>query len=150
MTLTAKQHPLVPVNICHVYSPTREERCVIALATAVAHSSDVRHRHGAVISNVKDGGVLSVSCNKLPESGRRNPQLHAEARALRSYTERYSKFDSEIFMVVVRVSKTGILRMSKPCGNCFMRIARQANLSYVLFSDGEGNFGKMFLTAFRK
>lgn len=100
------------------------------LARRAASFSTLRQRVGAVISS--RNRILSVGCNKR----KTHPQspskwsIHAEVDALLGLPREVLNGST---VCVVRLTKRGLLAMSRPCAGC-VGILLEAGVSKVIFS----------------
>ena len=98
-------------------------------------------KHGALL--LRGGKVINSSCNKnnhcafgsrFRQRDEGSPTLHAEIGCVlnldRSTTEGAT-------MLVVRVSKTGEYRMSKPCSMC-RAVLKHVGIKKVYYTDNNG------------
>lgn len=99
--------------------PSRKQKSLLNLAVRMAETSDVTHKHGAVV--VRGGAVLSLGVNRwrnrdlLEQSGPYNPHIttHAEMDALSRVSN-----PRGVTIYVARVGKNGDEKFSRPCDNC--------------------------------
>jgi deoxycytidylate deaminase len=100
-------------------SLSRKQKSFLNLAVRMAETSDVTHKHGAVI--VRGGRVLSLGMNRwrnrdlLDTGGDYNPNIttHAEIDALSRISD-----PRGVTVYVARVGKNGDEKFSRPCDNC--------------------------------
>jgi deoxycytidylate deaminase len=99
---------------------SRQEQSYINAAIALARTSTLPQKHGAII--VRGGSIISVGVNRR----RNNPQhdlehatYHAEEIALRG---RLKKTIQGGTLYVARVSKLDIPALSRPCNRCFTKL----------------------------
>jgi hypothetical protein len=66
---------------------------------------------------------------------------HAEMAAL--YKLNMKKCRKQLNLVVIRVSKTGVLGESKPCSNCIKQLQQsKLKFKYIIYSNKEGKLVK--------
>lgn len=115
---------------------SKRQRSFLDLAVKVAGSSDVTHRHGAVV--VKSGKPVSVGINKwrnrdlIAQGGDYNPNLtvHAEVDALSRVSD-----PRGAVIYVARVGKNGDEKFSRPCDNCTKALIK-AGVKAVVYTVG--------------
>lgn len=98
---------------------SNKQRSFLDLALRVAETSDVNHRHGAVV--VKAGKPVSLGVNKwrnrdmVQRQKEYSPDLttHAEIDALSRVSD-----PRGAVVYVARVGKQGEPKFSRPCDNC--------------------------------
>jgi deoxycytidylate deaminase len=103
----------------------------------VAHSSDYKQRHGAVL--YRRGKVISIGYNQKkthPKAQRfyEFPYLHAEMHCLVRADEDDATNAS---IACVRINRNGDLMNSKPCPAC-MSAMKSYGISYVVYSYRDG------------
>jgi len=107
----------------------------IGQAIKAAHLSKYKYRLGAVA--VKDNKVMATGHNQLKTHPRIKGYLHAETSAI-------IKTESCDTVVVVRISKRGLLRMAKPCDGC-IRFMKANGVKNIIYTDWAGNLQEMTL-----
>lgn len=101
---------------------TERQRHYLARAARVAMKSSMTHQHGCVIV-ASDGTVLCEGYNHHKVHMSHRFSVHAEVDALRKAKKHPQKL-SECEMYVVRVSKSGFLKYSRPCEDCAQEIEK--------------------------
>jgi len=115
-----------------------------------AEKSPMQYRHGAIL--IKRGDILGKGYNIpcLPASSRmknmflpdrKRPSIHAELSCLKGLRHDQIR-GSTVF--VVRVSKSGELKMSFPCKRCVSLLTRKG-VKKVLYSKSGGDLGTIYL-----
>lgn len=117
-------------------SLSNRQRKLLNLAARLAETSDVQHRHGAVI--VKSGSVISTGVNKWrnktvnpPTTAGYNPDLsyHAEVDAIN-----HANTDlTGATIYIARLNKNGEERMSRPCPRCAEAI-KEAGIRKIVYT----------------
>lgn len=64
---------------------------------------------------------------------------HAESHLVSQLLDRYNFIDPNLSIVVVRISRDGRMRLSKPCENCG-KILQAVGLTDIYWSIGDNNF----------
>lgn len=100
---------------------------IIEHAMRIAEKSNSQYKHGAVL--FWEGIILAGEPNEKVLWPRREPELHAEAKVLRHVFDRAC-------LLVIRVTKTGLLAESKPCLDCMERI-RESRIQTIFYSTRE-------------
>lgn len=115
---------------------SNRQRKLLNLAVKLAETSEVQHRHGAVI--VKGGRVISTGVNKWrnkqvnpQETPEYNPNLsyHAEVDAI-------SHAGSDLngaTIYIARVNKHGHEQLSRPCVRC-AKALKEAGIKKVVYT----------------
>lgn len=67
------------------------------------------------------------------------PYAHAESYLVSQLLDRYNSIDTNLSIVVLRISRDGRMRLSKPCENC-AKILSAVGLSDVYWSVGDNYF----------
>jgi len=118
----------------------------IALAVSISPSNGKRNKHVALI--VKGNRILSVGVNSershplakrlklTKESESQCAELNACLKLGLTHKEELPDF-SGLTIIVVRVSKSGTLIMSKPCVGC-QQLIRQCGFRKVYWSNEKG------------
>lgn len=102
---------------------------MLRIATRMAKKSDHEHfRHGAVV--LKNGRVLATGYNKGVE--------HAEVNALKKVPLDKRKGCT---VISVRITKTGLLSMAKPCANCAWFL-KESGIKSVVWTDNQSKVNK--------
>lgn len=100
---------------------------------AIKEAAKARHHHQLAAVLVRGGKIISIAHN--------HSHVHAEHAALnrawRSGTEGATMF-------VIRVKRSGMIGLAKPCKMCVDRMM-QAGVRKVVYTDNEGNFQTMKL-----
>lgn len=114
--------------------PSREERLTIKLME-VAERSNMFNRHGAVL--VKGGKIYACGSNSTRGciNGNAVTSIHAEIDAIRTSLKLGIIPSGDIW--VIQYKRSGIIGLSKPCGNCLKMIKRY-NISRIYYSTLDG------------
>ena len=98
-----------------------------------------QHRHLAIIFNRDYVQFSFYGVNNVKI--RHGLAEHAEVNALRKLPPKFSGKDKNIDLLVLRMSETGVLGLSKPCAHCLKFMARMKgyNVKFVYYSDNAGN-----------
>ena len=82
----------------------------------------------------------------------KNKSIHAEENAINNlpYYERRMKKLCDLNILVIRITKSNELRMSKPCSSCVFYLKKIPpkkgyNVKHVYYSDDTGNISKISL-----
>jgi tRNA(Arg) A34 adenosine deaminase TadA len=115
---------------------------IIQMAINSANKSDsVLYRHGAVLFDKKEiisSGYNSLNYNDDALTFSPYAKFHAEALCLyRAYGGRTRKGSNKVYMLVIRLNKHGIFRLSFPCPTC-LELIRKNRVSRVYYSTDNG------------
>lgn len=120
---------------------------MIDKAIQQAEKSTYKHRLGACITLGRK--VLGVGYNKINryqskvKTGSWDGSLHAEIAAVLDALRKYPVGRLEgATVTVVRISKSGELRLAMPCKNCYNSL-RNLGIKEVRFSNDSGGFTSM-------
>ncbi len=100
-----------------------------------------------VASLVRDASLISMGENCLQTSSPRNRggrssicSLHAEMNAIRKASSNRSIKDGALMdLIVIRVSPTGVLGMSRPCYRCVQKMyGARFKIDNVIYSTADG------------
>jgi tRNA(Arg) A34 adenosine deaminase TadA len=120
---------------------SRKNISFLNLAARVAETGRMETKHCAVI--VKAGSVLSVAVNSRrndysvtePDRCRRDGSIHAEAAAIKN-----CKNPKGATIIVARINRQGLLRLSKPCARC-SKLIKSAGIKRIIYSIDEKVIG---------
>jgi deoxycytidylate deaminase len=108
-------------------------------AIKVAGASQYRWKHGAVV--VRGGRVIGFAPNKFrnsPSVDADNVSDHAEAAIIRELLKNYSDL-RRATIYIARISKSGEVRMSRPCTNCMKSIVT-AGITEIVYTNDVGGY----------
>jgi hypothetical protein len=111
-------------------------------------SNNMRNLHVA-IALINNKPIIKPTINHLVDSGRGS--VHAEVDALYNVCKRYVSYFSRkslrdidnlkqlknVDLIVIRISKNGDLKNSKPCIDC-LKILKKAKCNRIYYSDENG------------
>lgn len=102
-----------------------------------------QHQHGSIL--VKDNKILAIGFNKRKSHPLMGPikHIHSEVDTIIQCNSKRIDIPGSI-LFNGRVTKTGIIGMSKPCSICEM-VLRNAGVVKVFYTDSEGNIKEMWL-----
>jgi deoxycytidylate deaminase len=107
----------------------------VRLAERAARCSTHNFRVGAVV--VKRNQVLSIGFN---QPGKTHPKAHTAWQRIHAELDAVLHLPHDetrgATMIVVRLTKTGLLAMSRPCGVCYA-LLRYAGFKSVAYSTAE-------------
>ncbi len=110
-----------------------------ALEFNLKHNSSV-NKHFCFIVDLKTNNVLCYDCNVYFKSNSFPFSTHAEIQTIVKYYKSKTLSKNKKALIVVKLSKTGILGNSKCCLNC-MRFIRNnfdnLNMKKIYYSTGE-------------
>ena len=122
----------------------------IEVIISQAEKSPMQYRHGAAL--IKKGKILGKGYNIfcLPASSkmknlflpnRKRPSIHAEMSCLKGL--RHDQIRGST-VYVVRLSRSGELKLSFPCKRCISLLTRKG-IKKVMYSKNDGSFGAIYL-----
>jgi tRNA(Arg) A34 adenosine deaminase TadA len=112
---------------------SERHRAYVERASRVARRSALTHRHGAVLVHSPSGEVLSEGWNRVVTWLCHKNSVHAEVDAVLKAKRAYGHLFRDCTMYVVRVAKSGDLRLSKPCMAC-AEMLRSNGVGRVFYS----------------
>jgi hypothetical protein len=101
--------------------------------------------------SLKKNRVLSYGVNHMGDTNGIKPGIHAEYEAISKLMPiKYKKNLEEISLLVIRLSPTNKLQISKPCYNCIqiiktIPIKKGYKIKEIYYSNSEGNIIKTSL-----
>ncbi len=129
-------------------APINKFSLQIDLLEKMATTSDVTHKHASCL--MKGDKVVSVGVNKYFQvkvnQTTMNLSIHAEINALAS-TRIFQTKGMDI--LVIRVSKTLVLRNSRPCNACIDKL-KQKGIRNVYYSNSDGDIVYEFVDTMPK
>jgi tRNA(Arg) A34 adenosine deaminase TadA len=90
--------------------------------------------HGCLAVDSRTGDVIARSYNSYRKGHKKKQSSHAETSAFYSVPR---KLRARIFLVVVRISRDGSPRLSRPCENCQKIIERYKLVVYYTDEFGQ-------------
>jgi len=89
---------------------------------SIARKSVMQHKHGAII--VRNGEILGAGYNHITDYMSHQWSCHAEVAAIQNCRKKDRQNLSDATLLVVRISKEGEPKLSKPCANCKKQIEK--------------------------
>ncbi len=117
----------------------RRHETLISKAIGVAHESNYRWQHGAVVA--KGNKVLGRAPNKFrnaPLVDERNVTDHAERAILRELLKVRDDLRG-CTIYIARINKSGFPMMSRPCANCMKAIVC-AGIKEIVYTNEIGSY----------
>lgn len=112
-------------------------------SSAFVRSQNLLHHHVAVAISIKTGNILASGTNFATSTG----SIHAEVAAtmqlkqrLRDRVLHLREINKGVHVVSLRVSKSGSLRLAKPCQNCRRTMIQSSVIRGCLWSKNDENF----------
>lgn len=115
-------------------SINEKHRYYLSEAAKVATSSDMNHKHGAVIVYKKK--IISCGSNHKIDYFCHNYSVHAEVAAISNLKGKQKELLSECELYVVRIAPikfNNVLKYSKPCEKCQAAI-NKFNIKKIYYS----------------
>ena len=108
---------------------------ILEVAVALAHKSDMTHKHGAVLVG-PDGSLIGKGYNYIIHGDccQDRWSCHAEVAALRSVRPSEKWMLPHATLLVVRVGPGDALKMSRPCDACCGALKR-CGIGTVVYSN---------------
>ena len=117
----------------------RRHEKLIKRAVQVAHTSEYRWKHGAVVA--KNNKVLGTAPNKFrnsPSIDENNVSDHAERAAIRELLKVRSDLRG-CTIYVARITSMGESTISRPCNDCMKAIV-ESGIDEIVYTNENGGY----------